>query len=43
MWYEFLACFLAGFFAGALVMAMCSMAKCADCEAINRIVRGEKS
>jgi len=32
VWYEFLACFWAGFLAGALVMAAVAAGKCSDCE-----------
>ena len=31
-----------GFLLGALVMALCAMARCSDCETIGRIWRGGK-
>jgi hypothetical protein len=37
MWYEALAIFVAGFFFGAFVMALCSVARCADCRVIGQM------
>ena len=42
MWWIHVACFAAGFFLGALVLALCAIAKCSDCEIIARIWRGGK-
>ena len=41
MWWEYLLVFGAGFFCGALVMAMCSLARESD-RIIGRIIRGGK-
>jgi hypothetical protein len=41
MWYEFLLAFGVGFFLGAFVMALCAMARCADCKLIGQMW-GEK-
>ena len=42
MWWEYLLVFGAGFFAGALVMSLCAMARCGDCEITERIRREVK-
>jgi H+/Cl- antiporter ClcA len=41
-WYWIAVIGFCGFFLGALVMALAAMARCSDCETIERIRRGGK-